>query len=66
MVALLRMQLRGLGVVMSSELTVSVSLVRLMRRLLVLLGLIVLCCFVEMVSRLLMMTSGVMIMFPSF
>jgi hypothetical protein len=51
--------------VMVSRVPVSVSKVCVMRRLFVLVGLVIFRCFVEMVSRFLMVMSGVMIMFPS-
>jgi hypothetical protein len=62
--ALLGMQFCRLHV-MVSRVPVSVSKVCVMRRLFVLVGLVIFRCFVEMVSRFLMVMSGVMIMFPS-
>ena len=65
-VALFCMQLRCLDVMMKGMLTVSVSQVRVVSCLLVLLGLIVLRRLFVMVGRFLMMTRGVMVMLPSF
>ncbi len=62
---MLGMQFCRLDVMMSRMLTVPVSQVRVMGCLFVLLGQIVFRCFVEMVIRFLVMTSGVMAMFPS-
>ena len=59
-------KLRCLGVMMNCMLTMTMSEVRVVRRLFVLLGLIVFRCLVEMIGRLLMMTSSVMVMLPSF
>jgi len=63
---LLGVKLRCLGVMMNCMLTMTMSEVRVVRRLFVLLGLIVFRCLVEMIGRLLMMTSSVMVMLPSF
>jgi len=62
--ALLGMQFRSFDVMVSRVLTVSMSKVCVMRCLFVFFGLIIFRCFVEMVSRFLMMTSGMMVMFP--
>jgi hypothetical protein len=62
---LLSVQLRCLGVMMSCTLTITMSQVCVVRRLFMLLGLIVFGGLVEMVGRLLMMASGVMVMLPS-
>ena len=58
-------KLSGLGLVMNRMLAVPVGQVRVVRGLLVFLGLVVFCGFVEMIGRLLVMTSSVMVMFPS-
>ena len=60
------MQSSGLGVMMNRMLTVSVSQLCVVRCLLVLLSLIIFRCLVVMVSSFLIMTSGVMVMLPSF
>jgi hypothetical protein len=64
-VAALSMQFRRFGVVMNCELTVSVGEVGMVRGLFVLLGLVVFRCLIVMVGCALMMTSSVMVMFPS-
>ncbi len=64
--ALLGMQLRCLGVMVNCMLTMTMSKVRMVRRPFVLLGLAVFRSLIEMVGRHLMMTSGVMVMLPSF
>ena len=64
-VAFHSMQFRSRGFMTKCMLAVPVSHVGVVRCLLVLLGLIELCCLVVMVSRSLMMTSGIMEMFPS-
>jgi hypothetical protein len=56
----------GLGCVMNCLLTVSVSQVCVVRGFFALLGLVVFCRLIEMVCRLLVVTSGVMVMLPSF
>ncbi len=60
------MQLRCLGVMVNCMLTMTMSKVRMVRRPFVLLGLAVFRSLIEMVGRHLMMTSGVMVMLPSF
>jgi len=64
--ALLGVQLRCLGIMMNCMLTMTMRQVGVVRRLFVLLGLVVFRGFVEMVGRLLMITSGVMVMLPRF
>jgi hypothetical protein len=60
------MQFRSLDLVMNCMLTMSVSQVSMVRRLFVLLSLIVFCCLVEMVSRFLVITRGMVVVLPSF
>ena len=64
--ALLGVQFRRLGLMMNRKLTVTVSQIRVVRFLFVLLSLVVFRCLVVMVGRFLMITSGVMVMLPSF
>jgi hypothetical protein len=58
------MQFRRFDVMKNWILAESVSQVRVVRSLFVLLGLVVFRSLVEMVGRLLVMTSGMMIMLP--
>jgi hypothetical protein len=58
------MQFRRFDVMKNCMLAVSVSQVRMVRSLFVLLGLVESRSLVEMVGRFLVMTSGVMIMLP--
>ena len=60
------MQLRRLGAMMNSKLTVAVSQICVVRFLFVLLGPVVFRCLVVMIGRFLMITSSVMIVLPSF
>jgi len=64
--ALFRVQLCRLGLMMNCMLTMTMSQVRVVCRFFVLLGLVVFRSLVVMVSSFLMMTSGVMVMLPSF
>ena len=64
--ALLGMQLRCLGLMMNCMLAMTMSQICVVRFLFVFLGLVVFRCLVVMVSRFFMITSGVMIMLPSF
>jgi len=59
------MQFRRFGVVVNCVLIVSVGQVGVVRGRLVLLGLVVFRCLFVMVGCALMMTSSVMVMFPS-
>ena len=65
LVALICMHFRSFDIMMGCMLTVPVSQVGVVRRLLVLLGLVIFRGFMEMVGRFLVMTSGVMVMLPS-
>jgi hypothetical protein len=58
------MQFRRFDVMKNCMLAVSVSQIRVLRSLFVLLGLVVFRSLVEMVGRSLVMTSGMMIMLP--
>ena len=60
------MQFRSLDVVMNCMLAMPVSQVSMVCRLFLLLSLIVFCCIVEMVGGFLVITSGIVVMLPSF
>ena len=64
--ALLGVQLRCFGLVMNCMLTMAMSKVRVVRCLLVFLGLVIFRCLLMMESRLLMMTSRAMEVLRSF
>jgi len=64
-VAVLGMEFRRFGVVMNCVLIVSVGEVGVVRGFFVLLGLVVFRCLFVMLGCALMMTSSVMVMFPS-